>query len=129
MKAAKKPPQTIDEYIVAFPPDIQNLLQTMRRTVRAAAPDAAEKISYGMPTFYLHGNLVYFAAAKSHIGFYPMPSAIESFQVALAKFASSKGAVQFPLDQPLPLTLVTKMVKFRVKENLARAKAKAKRDA
>ena len=126
MKATPSTPATIDDYIAPFPPDVRELLQQMRETIRAAAPDAAETISYGIPTFYLMGNLVHFAAAKNHIGFYPTPSAIEKFKAALAKYSSSKGAVQFPQDQPLPLALVTKMVTFRVKENLARAKAKAK---
>jgi uncharacterized protein YdhG (YjbR/CyaY superfamily) len=117
----------IDEYIAKFPADIQILLEQMRTTIRKAAPDASEKISYQMPTFFLKGNLVHFAALKNHIGFYPTPSAIIAFEKELAKYISSKGAVQFPLDEPLPLDLVTKMVTFRVKENLQKAELKLKK--
>jgi uncharacterized protein YdhG (YjbR/CyaY superfamily) len=117
--------RTIDEYIAACPEDVQAKLQTVRATIRAAAPDAEERISYAMPAFALKGNLVYFAALKNHIGFYPMPSGIEAFQQETAAYVSTKGALRFPLSQPLPLDLITKIVRFRVAENLARAKAKA----
>ena len=99
-------------------------LTQMRRTLRKAAPQAMEKISYGVPTFALDGNLVHFAAFKNHIGFYPTPSAITAFRRELSSYKCSKGAVQFPLDQPLPLTLVSRMVKFRVNEKLKNRKEK-----
>ena len=118
---------SIDEYIASFPPDIQARLEAMRATIRAAAPDAEEKISYQMPTFFLKGNLVHFAAFKQHIGFYPAPRGIEAFKDELSKYQGSKGAVQFPLDQPLPLDLVSRIVRFRVTENLAAAEAKARK--
>lgn len=117
-------PQTIDEYIAAFPDDMQQILQQIRQTIRAAAPDAQEAISYQMPTFKLHGNLVHFAAYKKHIGFYPAPSGIEAFKGELTPYASSKGAVQFPLDQPMPNDLIRRIVTFRATENLARAEAR-----
>src|SRR5687768_17385768 len=117
-------PDSIDAYIAAFPPDIRERLEALRATIHAAAPDATEKISYQMPTFYLKGNLVHFAAFAHHIGFYPAPSGITAFDAELARYKRAKGSVRFPLDEPLPLALVTKIVKFRVKENLAAAKAK-----
>jgi uncharacterized protein YdhG (YjbR/CyaY superfamily) len=116
---------TIDEYIALFPTNIGNKLQEMRATIKAAAPAAQEKISYQMPTFYLNGNLVHFAAHTSHIGFYPAPSGIEAFKRELAGYKNSKGAVQFPINEPLPLDLVTKIVKFRVEENQKKAGIKA----
>ncbi len=119
--------KTIDAYIANCPPDVQATLTELRATIRAAAPDAEEKISYRMPTFALHGNLVHFAAFKNHIGFYPAPSGTAQFQKELSTYKTSKGAVQFPLDQPLPLKLIARIVKFRVKENLARTPAKMKR--
>ncbi|MEZ4836121.1 MAG: DUF1801 domain-containing protein [Caldilineaceae bacterium] len=92
---------SIDEYIATFPAEIQAILQAVRATVKDAAPDATEKISYQMPTFYLHGNLVHFAAFKNHIGFYPTPTGVEAFQERLSQFKGAKGSVQFPLDQPM----------------------------
>ncbi len=112
---------TIDEYITAFPPDVQEKLEQMRVTIRAAAPDAVEKINYGMPTFAQNGNLVFFGAFKQHIGFYPTPSGIEAFKDELSVYKGAKGSVQFPLDEPLPLDLVRRIVEFRVAENLAKA--------
>ncbi len=112
--------KTIDEYIATFPPEVQEKLQTLRRTIKDAAPEAEEAISYQMPAFKLNGNLVYFAGFKNHIGFYAIPSGIAAFKKDLAPYKTSKGTVQFPLDKPLPLALVRKMVKFRVKENLAK---------
>jgi len=109
---------TMDEYIATFPAEVQRLLQEMRATIRAAAPEAQEKISYQMPTFYLKGNLVHFAAYQKHIGFYPAPRGIEAFQTELAVYKGAKGSVQFPIDQPLPLDLVRRIVEFRVAENL-----------
>jgi len=96
----------------------------MRQTIRKAAPEAVEAISYGMPALKLNGNLVYFAAFKDHIGFYPVPSGIEAFSVELAPYVTGKGTIRFPLDQPVPLDLVAKVVKFRVKENLAKKKSR-----
>jgi len=113
---------TISEYIATFEPEIQSLLNQMRKTIGEAAPEAEECISYAIPTFKLHGNLVHFAVAKSHIGFYPAPSAILHFAEELAGFKSAKGSVQFPYSKPLPLELITKIVKFRVQENLAKKK-------
>ncbi|MGH9482150.1 MAG: iron chaperone [Terriglobales bacterium] len=112
----------IEDYIERCPGDVQRLLTQMRSTVKKAAPEATEKISYGIPTFALAGNLVHFAASKNHIGFYPTPSAIKAFGKELVAYKCSKGAVQFPLGEPLPLALVSRMVKFRVKENLAKGK-------
>ena len=106
----------IDSYIEPFPPAIQSLLQTVRSTIQKAAPNATESIKYGIPTFELNGNLVHFAAFKNHIGFYPTPSGIEEFKKDLSKYKGAKGSVQFPLDEPLPLPLITRMVKFRVKK-------------
>jgi uncharacterized protein YdhG (YjbR/CyaY superfamily) len=127
MKTAQTAPQTIDEYIAGFPADVQEVLQKIRKTIHEAAPEATEKISYQMPTFYLKGNLVHFAAFKEHIGFYPVPTGIEKFKKELSVYKQGKGSVQFPLDQPMPYDLITKIVKFRVKESLAAAAAKAKK--
>ena len=113
---------TIDDYIAAFPEQTQRILRDLRAAIRAAAPDAAEKISYGMPTYDLRGNLVHFAAYSKHIGFYPTPSGVAAFQDELSAYKSSKGAVQFPLGQPLPLELIERIVRFRVAENLQKAK-------
>jgi uncharacterized protein YdhG (YjbR/CyaY superfamily) len=116
--------KTIDEYILLFPADIQKKLQQLRRAIHAAAPDAVEKISYQMPTFYQAGNLVYFAAFKDHFGFFPTSSARANFEKELSIYPGGKGTIQFPLDQPLPLDLITRIVKFRVAENLAKAASK-----
>lgn len=126
MKAETTAPQTIDEYIAGFPADIQARLQQIRQTIREAVPDAQEAIKYQMPTFTLKGNLVHFAAFKHHIGFYPAPSGIERFQDQLAEYKGAKGSVRFPLDQPIPFDLITEIVRFRVKENVAKA-AKGKK--
>jgi uncharacterized protein YdhG (YjbR/CyaY superfamily) len=109
--------KTIDEYISTFPKDIQKILEQVRQTIKKAAPDANEAISYQIPTFKLNGNLVHFAAFKNHIGFYPGSKAIEIFQKDLKSYKSSKGAVQFPIDKPMPLSLIQKIVKHKVKEN------------
>jgi len=127
MKTAQSAPQTIDEYIAGFPKDIRAILQKIRMTIHEAAPQAQEKISYQMPTFYLKGNLVHFAAFKEHIGFYPVPTGIEKFKKELSVYKQGKGSVQFPLDQPMPYDLITRIVKFRVRENLAAAAAKEKK--
>lgn len=118
---------TVDEYIASFPEEARAKLQELRATIRAAAPEAVEKISYQMPTFFLKGNLVYFAGWKKHVGFYAIPSANEAFKDELSAYTVSKGAVQFPLDQPLPVELITRMVRFRVAENLARTEAKTRK--
>lgn len=118
---------TIDEYIAAFPSGIQKKLNEMRAVIRKTAPEAMEKISYQMPTFFLKGNLVHFAAFKNHIGFYPVPTGIEKFKNELSAFKTTKGAVQFPLDKPLPLDLIRKIVKFRVAENLMKADEKSRK--
>jgi uncharacterized protein YdhG (YjbR/CyaY superfamily) len=127
MKPTQSAPQTIDEYIAGFPTDVQEILQKIRMTIHGAAPEAQEKISYQMPTFFLKGNLVHFAGFKEHIGFYPVPSGIEKFKKELSVYKQGKGSVQFPLDQPMPCDLITKIVKFRVKENLEKAAAKEKK--
>jgi uncharacterized protein YdhG (YjbR/CyaY superfamily) len=118
---------TVDDYIAMFPLDIQSKLKKLRAVIKAAAPGAEEAIKYQMPTFVLKGNLVHFAAFKNHIGFYPVPSGIENFRKELSAYKMSKGAVQFPLDKPIPYEVVTKIVKFRVKENLKKADEKSHR--
>lgn len=118
---------SIDEYIASFPEDIQNILNDIRATIRAAAPEATEKISYQMPTFFLNGNLVHFAAFKNHVGFYPTPSGIDEFKAELSKYKGGKGSIQFPIDQPVPLDLIAKIVKYRISENLKKAASKSKR--
>ena len=112
---------TIDAYIKMFPPKTQKVLKGLRATIKAAAPDAKETINYAIPTFTLNGNLVHFAAFDEHIGFYPTPSGVAAFKKELASYTSAKGSVQFPLDKPLPLKLITRMVKFRVAEQLKKA--------
>jgi uncharacterized protein YdhG (YjbR/CyaY superfamily) len=111
---------TIDEYVATFPKNVQDILEKLRRTIKKAAPGAEEAISYQIPTFKLHGNLVHFAAFKNHIGFFPTSSGIEAFKEELASYETAKGTVRFPLDKPLPLSLISKIVKYRVKENVQR---------
>ena len=118
----------IDDYISAFPKETQELLQKVRLTIRKAAPDADEKIGYGIPTFTLNGNLVHFAGYKNHIGFYPAPQGLEAFKEELSHYKGAKGSVQFPLDQPLPVDLITRMVKYRVEKNLEKASTKPKKE-
>lgn len=118
---------SVDAYIATFPQEIRDLLETVRATIRAAAPDAQEKISYQMPTFAQNGNLVHFAAMKGYIGFYPTSSGIAAFQQELSGYTGTKGAVHFPINQPLPLDLIARIVRFRVAENQARAAAKARK--
>ena len=117
MPTSKKKPATIDEYIRAAPTEAQAKLREMRDCIRAAAPGAQESLKWSMPAFSYHRILVTFAAFKRHIGFYPTPSAIKAFAKDLARFKTGEGSVQFPLDQPLPLTLIRKMTAFRVKES------------
>lgn len=111
---------TIDTYIAGYPEEVQAILQEIRRTIHETAPEATEAISYGMPTFKLHGNLVHFGAFKSHIGFYPVPSGMEAFQEELAAYKQGKGSVQFPLNKPMPLDLIRRIVEFRVQESQAK---------
>ena len=113
---------SIDEYIQTFPEDIQKILREVRATIKSAAPDAEEKISYQMPTFFLKGNLIHFAAFKNHIGLYPTPSGTEAFKRELSIYQGAKGSVRLPIDKPMPLKLISKIVKFRVAENLKKAK-------
>ena len=120
-------PNDIDSYISSFPEPVRNKLKELRAAIRKAAPEAEEKISYRMPTFVQKGNLVHFAAFTRHIGFYPTPSGVENFKDELAGFRYAKGSIQFPVDRPLPYYLVTRIVTFRVKENLARAESKRKK--
>ncbi len=114
----------IDQYIAGFPKSTQKILEQVRKTIRKAAPEAEEKIGYGIPTFTLNGNLVHFAGYKNHIGFYPTPSGIETFKKELSVYDGAKGSVQFPIDQPMPLALIRQIVKFRVEQNQAKAKPK-----
>ena len=119
-------PKDLDEYITRFPPDTQEILKQIRTTIKKIVPDAEETISYGIPTFNLNGTyLIYFAAYKKHIGFYPVPSRIEKIDKEFASFKTSgKGTIQFPLNKPMPLNLIIKLVKFKVKENIEKAKKK-----
>ncbi|KQB39566.1 iron chaperone [Flavobacterium aquidurense] len=119
-----KKPENIDEYIGAFPNDVQEILEKIRTTIQKAAPDAKEKISYSMPAFDQNGIVVYFAAFKNHIGLYALPSGHEAFTAELSQYKSGKGSVQFPLNQPIPYELITRIVKFRVKENIEKVKKK-----
>jgi uncharacterized protein YdhG (YjbR/CyaY superfamily) len=127
METDQTVPKKIDEYIAGFPPDVQDILEKIRMTIREAAPDAQETIKYQMPTFTLKGNLVHFAAFKKHIGFYPLPTGIEQFKDELSVYKGGKGSVQFPLGKPIPFDLISRIVKFRVQENLERAEAKRKK--
>jgi len=125
MEATSKKFKSVDEYISSFPKDVRTLLEEMRTTVTQAAPKAQEVISYNMPAIKQHGVLVYYAAGKSHIGFYPTASPMQEFKDQMTKYKTSKGAIQFPMDQPIPIALVKKIVRFRMKENAERALAKA----
>lgn len=130
METKQAAPQTIDEYIARFPTAVQEILQKVRLTIREAAPGAEETISYQMPAFTLKGrSLVYFAAHKKHIGFYPTPTGIEEFKEELAIYGAGKGTAQFPFDKPIPYDLITRIVQFRAKENLAKIRAKGKRNS
>lgn len=123
MQTGKRGPRNIDEYIAGYPQEVQVLLRKMRTTIRKAAPNAEEIISYQLPAFKQKGNLVYFGAFKNHIGFFPTSSGIAKFSRELEAYEWTKGTVKFPLDKGIPFGLVTKIVKFRVKENLNKAKA------
>jgi uncharacterized protein YdhG (YjbR/CyaY superfamily) len=118
---------SIDEYIGQFPSEIQDILTTLRKVIKESASEATEKISYQMPTFAVHGNLVHFAAFKKHIGFYPAASGVAAFTDKLVEYKTSKGAIQFPIDKPLPYELIREIVEFRVDENMKRAEDKLKK--
>ena len=122
MTSARTKFEDIDSYIASFPEETRKLLQQLRITISKAAPEAKETINYGMPTFTLKGNLVHFAAFKNHIGFYPTPSGIEALKKELSVYEGAKGSVQFPLAKPIPFDLISKIVEFRVKENLKKVK-------
>jgi len=127
MEPKQTAPTTIDEYIAGFPPDVQEILQKVRETIRKAAPNAEETIKYQLPTFTLKGNLVYFGGFKKHVGFYPVPTGIEAYAEDLAPYKTGKGSIQFPYDKPIPYDLITKVVKYRVEENLRNAETKKKK--
>jgi uncharacterized protein YdhG (YjbR/CyaY superfamily) len=116
MKQGSAGPGTIDQYIATFPPDVRAVLEQVRTTIRKAAPDAAEAMKYGVPTFVLGENLVHFGGFKTHVGFYPSPSAIEAFKKELSVYEGAKGSVKFPFDRRMPLALIRRIVKFRVQE-------------
>jgi uncharacterized protein YdhG (YjbR/CyaY superfamily) len=125
MRVMSKRYISVDEYLADQPEETRVLLEELRTIIKKAAPQTTERISYNMPAYDLNGILVYFAGYKGHIGFYPTASGIREFQQKIAKFENSKGAIRFPLDKPLPKTLITQIVKFRQKENLEKAKRKA----
>jgi Uncharacterized conserved protein len=127
MEENKRSIETIDEYIAQFSEEVQHILNTLRQVIREAAPEADEKISYQMPTFVLYGNLVHFAAYKNHIGFYPTPSGINEFKEELSKYKGAKGSVQFPIEESLPYELISRIVKFRVDENINKAENKSRK--
>jgi uncharacterized protein YdhG (YjbR/CyaY superfamily) len=119
--------QSVDEYILQFPIEVQEILQNLRKVIKEAAPEAEEKISWQMPTFVLHGNLVHFAAHKNHIGFYPAPSGIDAFEDELSEYRGGKGTLKFPIKNPLPYEVISKIVKLRVSENTRKAEDKLKK--
>jgi uncharacterized protein YdhG (YjbR/CyaY superfamily) len=127
MIARKIAPASVDAYIAGFPPGIRGILRKMRATIRKAAPDAVEKISWGMPAYSLDGMLTFFAAFKGHVSIFPGPEGIEKFKKELAPYETSKGTVRFPHGTPVPYGLIGRIVKFRVKENKARAAAKTRK--
>jgi uncharacterized protein YdhG (YjbR/CyaY superfamily) len=116
--------KTIDEYIMGFEPEIQKTLNEIRNFIKTEVPEATEKISYGMPTFYLNGNLVHFAAFKDHYGFFPSPSGIDAFEKELLPYRTGKGTLRFPIDKPIPWDIIQKVVQFRARENLNKVKNK-----
>ena len=125
MKSKKVSFNSIDEYIASFPKDVQKIMEELRATIKAAAPEAGEKISYGIPTFTLNGKyLIYFAGWKNHTSLYPIPTGSEAFNKQVSKYVEGKGTLKFPIDKPLPLKLITKIVKLKVAENLKRTDKK-----
>ncbi|PKM95071.1 MAG: hypothetical protein CVU84_07040 [Firmicutes bacterium HGW-Firmicutes-1] len=127
MEESKITFKSIDEYILQFPHEVQEKLKMLRMVIKESAPNAEEKMSWQMPTFVLHGNLVHFAAYKNHIGFYPAPSAIDAFSQELSEYKGAKGSVQFPLEKPIPYELISKIVEFRVAENNKLAEVKSRK--
>jgi uncharacterized protein YdhG (YjbR/CyaY superfamily) len=128
MRSNRTAPKSIDAYIAGFPPDVQEILEKVRATIRQAAPNAEEAISYQIPTFTLKGSyLIYFAAYKKHISLYPAPRGVEKFKKELSAYEGGKGTARFPLEKPIPFGLIRRIVKFKVKENLEKAKAKGKK--
>jgi uncharacterized protein YdhG (YjbR/CyaY superfamily) len=127
MEGTKHTFESIDEYILTFPPEIQEILRMLRKVIQESVPDAKEKKSYQMPTFELYGNLVHFAAYKNHIGFYPTPRGIDAFKKELSEYKGAKGFVQFPIDKPLPYELISRIVKFRAVENIKNAEGKMRK--
>ncbi|MBK7476466.1 MAG: DUF1801 domain-containing protein [Haliscomenobacter sp.] len=119
--------QTIAQYIDGFPQEIQSLLEELRSVIKEEAPEAEETISYQLPTFKLHGNLIHFGAFKNHIGLYPTPSGMEQFKDALSAYETAKGSVKFPLNQPLPWNLIREIVRFRLKENREKAQSNSRK--
>ena len=124
MDTTRRQFKSIDEYIGTFPEDVRKILSNIRQTIKETAPEAEETIKYQIPTFTLHGNLVHFGAFKNHIGFYPTPTGTAAFRKELSPYKVAKGSIQFPLDQPMPMSLIRQIVKYRVKENLERQKKK-----
>ena len=127
MRTRQTVPKDIDEYISGFPSDVQKLLKKLRTTIKKTAPDAAETIKYQMPTFTLDGNLVHFAACKNHIGFYPAPRDVDEFRKELSAYSGSNSSLSLPLDKPIPVKLISRIVKFRVKKNREKAEARVKK--
>jgi uncharacterized protein YdhG (YjbR/CyaY superfamily) len=124
MKNQRLQPRNVDEYIASFPPQVQSVLEKIRLTIREAAPEAEEMISYRMPTFALKGNLIHFAAFKQHIGLFPPVKGDEKLEAEIARYRGEKGNLKFPLAEPIPYDLISRIVKFRVKEQLERAESK-----
>jgi len=124
---SRKAPRNIDDYIAGFPGEVRELLEKIRATIRKAAPAAEETISYQIPAFRVEGNLIFFAAYKQHIGLYPAPRGAPQFKKELSAYEGGKGTIRFPLDKPIPFGLITRIVKYRVKSNLARAAARRKK--
>ena len=129
MDSSKNTAADVNKYIAGFPKEVQALLQAIRSTIKKAAPKAVETISYKMPAYKYYGMLAYFAGYKNHIGFYPGAGGIAAFKKELSVYKGAKGSVQFPLDKPLPVSLVSKIVKYRVKQNLEKEMAKKKKPA
>lgn len=129
MNSSRSIARSVDEYFESLSGDTLKKMQQVRQVIRESAPEAEEKISYAIPTFYLHGNLVHFAAFKNHIGFYPGSGGIQAFDKELTSYKRAAGSVQFPLSEPMPINLIKKIVKYRVKENMEAAKQKKKKTA
>ena len=125
MEKSKMTINSVDEYILRFPKEIQGTVRKLRIAIKESAPNALEKISYNMPAYYQEGNIIYFSVFSKHIGFYPLPSGVKKFEKELSKYKQGKGSIQFPINQPMPYKLIQEIVKFRVKENLAKAKEKS----